>query len=129
MGKLAGRFEFHGDRGRATVEALVDSGASVSLIRRDVAEKLSGQFLNWKARNLRLANGQQWLTASTIVTLGVVMKGKALDGSFYVVETMPREVIIGVDFMQKWEISLHPKKHDFTIGVDPNAIEIGALGG
>lgn len=32
--------------------------------------------------------------------------------------------IIGVDFMQRWEIRLDPKSHDFTIGVDPEAIEM-----
>lgn len=43
---------------------------------------------------------------------------------FYVVENIPRQMIIGADFMQKWEVSLFPKREDYTVGVDPNAIEI-----
>jgi len=124
MGKIVDRFEFHGNRGNAIAETLMDSGAGVSVMRRDVAEKLSSHFLNLKPRTLRMVNGQQWVTVSEGAYLEVEMKGKALDGSFYVVDEMPREVIIGVDFMQRWEIRLDPKNHDFTIGVDPEAIEM-----
>lgn len=124
MGKIVDSFKFHGNLGNTTVQALMDSGATVSVIRRDIAEKLSSQFLQWQPRTLRMVNGDKWVSVSTIVALGVEMKGKALDGKFYVVDMMPREVIVGVDFMQAWEIKLDPKNHDFTIGVDPDAIEM-----
>lgn len=124
MGKIVDSFKFHGNLGNTTVQALMDSGASVSVIRRDIAEKLSSQFLQWQPRTLRMVNSDKWVSVSTIVALGVEMKGKALDGKFYVVDMMPREVIVGVDFMQAWEIKLDPKNHDFTIGVDPDAIEM-----
>ncbi len=126
MGKIVERFEFHGDLGNAVAEALMDSGAGVSVVRRDVAEKLSNHLLGLKPRTLRMVNGRKWLTVLEGAYLEVEMKGKSLDGSFYVVDEMPREVIIGVDFMQRWGILLDPKNHDFTIGVDPEAIEMAA---
>jgi len=124
MGKIIETFAFQGNKSRAEVPALMDSGASASVIRRDVAENLIDSFLRLPARTLRMVNGEKWLTVSEGAYLVVEMKGKGLDGAFYVVETMPREAIIGVDFMQKWEIRLDPKNHDFTVGIDPDSIEM-----
>lgn len=129
MGKIVEKFVFHGDRGKVVAEALLDSGAGASLIRRDIAERLSKNFLKLKPRVLRMVNGQEWLRTSRGVLLEVEMKGKSLDGNFYVVDSMPREVIIGVDFLQSWEIRLDPRKHDFTIGVDPDSIEMALVFG
>lgn len=129
MGKIIDRFLFRGDRAERKVETLMDSGASISLMRRDIAESLSGHFLNIKPRRLRLASGQSYLDVSQIVTLEVEMKGKSLDGRFYVADALTRETIIGVDFMQTWEILLDPKRHDFVIGLDPDlGIEIALAG-
>lgn len=127
MGKVIGRFKFRGDRAKVLAEVLMDSGASVSVIRRDIAERLSANFLDLKPRILRMVNGREWLTVGQGVYLEVDMKGKSLDGKFYVVNDMPREVIIGVDFMQAWEIKLDVKNHDFTIGIDPNALEMAPI--
>lgn len=123
-GKIIAKVTFRGDRASAEIEALLDSGASVSVIRRDVADRLAGHFLDLKPRTLRRVNGHEWVAVRSVATLEVDMKSKSLDGQFYVIDEMPREVIIGVDFMQRWEIRLDPKAHDFTIGVDPEAIEM-----
>ena len=124
MGKIVREFEFRGDKGKARVKALMDTGASVSLIRRDIAERITSHFLKISGITLRRVDGKMWKKVREAVHVVVVMKGKELDSSFYVVDDMPREAIIGVDFMQKWEIKLYPKKHDFSIGIDPNSVEI-----
>ena len=128
MGKIIEPFTFRADRGEATATALIDSGAVFSLIRRDVANRITGHILELKACELRTVSGDTWLRAHEGVFLEICMKTKWLNGPFYVIDQMPREVIIGVDFLQRWEISLHPKRHDFTIGLDPEkGVEIDGL--
>jgi predicted aspartyl protease len=124
MGKIVESFVFRGDKGKAEATALLDSGASVSLLRRDFAERLTRSFLEIRKRRSRMANGQERAAVSLGTMLDVRMNGKELDGAFYVVDSMPREAIIGVDFLRRWEISLHPRSHSFTIGVAPGAIEM-----
>jgi hypothetical protein len=73
-------------------------------------------------------DGKKALQSARTCTLQLEMKGKILDGLFYVVSDMPREVIIGADFMQRWEIKLDLKQEDYHVGIDPQAIEIACLG-
>jgi hypothetical protein len=124
MGKIIERFAYRGEKGKLDVETLLDSGASASVIRSDVAARLTDFRLDMPARTLRMVNGKKWLRISEAVLLNVRMKGKDLDGSFYVVDEMPREAVIGVDFMQKWDIRLEPRRHEFTVGLDPDSIEM-----
>ena len=124
MGKIVKEFEFRGDKGKAKVKALMDTGASVSLIRKDIAEKIASHFLRFSGITLSKVDGKRWKRVREAVHVVVVMKGKELDFRFYVIDDMPREAIIGVDFLQTWEIKLFPKKHDFSIGIDPNSVEI-----
>ena len=70
-------------------------------------------------------DGKKWKKVNNeAVQVVVVMKGKELAFNFFVINDMPREVIIGVDFIQSWEIKLYPEKHAFSIGIDPNSLEI-----
>lgn len=125
MGKIVKQLDFLGDRDTVQLAVLLDSGAGSSIIRRDVAEKLSEYFHQLKVpRIFKGVNGLEALRGSEACTLEVEMKGKILDGLFYVVDVMPREVIIGVDFMQKWEIKLNLKGEDYEVGIDPQSIEI-----
>ena len=124
MGKIVREFEFRGDKGKAKVKALMDTGASVSLIRKDVAEKISSKFYGFSGLTLRKVDGQEWKKVKSFIPIVVVMKGKELVFNFFVVDDMPREAIIGADFMQSWEIKLYPKKHDFSIGIDLDSVEI-----
>ena len=106
MGKIVKEFEFKGDKGKVKVKALMDTGASVSLVRKDIAEKISSRFLEFSGITLRKVDGKKWKKVKKAIHVVVVMKGKELDFRFYVIDDMPREAIIGVDFMQAWEIKI-----------------------
>lgn len=75
-----------------------------------------------------MANGDAGLQTDRTCLLALDMKGKDLTGQFYVVEKLVREILVGVDFMQAWEIKLDMKAEDYTVGVDPEAIEIARIG-
>ena len=120
MGKIEKNLPVCADKGKTNVEVLLDSGASRSLIRRDVANKVVLHFLEWhKPMIFNGVNGKEAFSASNYCGIEVEMKGKLLGGLFYVIDNMPREMIIGVDFMQGWDIKLDLKNEDYTVGLDP----------
>lgn len=128
MGKITLDVPLTGDAGTTTVSALLDSGAALSLIRRNVADRVTRSFVHIDPPiHFKMANGIPGLATDTGCMLTLRLKDKVLPGSFCVVETLAREAIIGVDFMQTWEIMLDPKNHDFTIGLDPESVEIAGL--
>lgn len=128
MGKIIKRLRLIGDRGEARAQVVFDSAASASLIREKLARKLFSQFTEMLVpRTFHGVNGLAAFQARRTCTLQIEMKGVILDGLFYVVEKLPRDIILGVDFLQRWEIKLDMKREDFTTGVDPGAIEILAV--
>ncbi|MBI4568920.1 MAG: retroviral-like aspartic protease [Planctomycetes bacterium] len=125
MGKIIAGVEVFGDRGKTRVKALLDSGAGLSLIRRDVADRVSSGVVRLRdPQKFRMADGRESMSTSDARMLVVRMKGRELTGTFYVIDDMPRQVIIGVDFLQTWEIALDMKTEDYRIHADPRAIEI-----
>ena len=128
MGKIVKRLPVYGSEGDANVVALLDSGAGFSLVRKEIADKIIRHFSKLHAPiSFKGVNGKKAFLASNTCTIEVKMKGKFLNGVFYVIDKMPREMIIGVDFMQAWEIKLDLKNEDYTIGIDPQSVEIAAL--
>lgn len=125
MGKIVKTLTVEGDKAASQITCLLDSGAGSSLVRRDVAERIMrGLQELHHPKVFHLANGEPLLQARYASVLEVDMKGKKLSGDFYIVDNLAREMIIGVDFMQAWEIKLDMKAEDYTVGVDPEAIEI-----
>lgn len=125
MGRIIKYFSVWGDKAKAELPVLLDSGASASVIREDVAGKICKNFTKLvEKHSFNGVNGKSQLTANSTCILQIKMKDYILDGKFYVVKGLKREILIGADFMQVWDIELKPKKHDYTIGVNPNELEI-----
>ena len=128
MGKIVKELPVYADKGNTNVVALLDSGAGLSLIRKDVAEKIVQHSLKLHTPIiLKGVNGQKAFSVDNRCSVEVVMKGKFLPGIFYIIDEMPREMIIGVDFMQTWDIRLNLKNEDFIVGIDPQSVEIAGF--
>ena len=125
MGKIVKKLPVYADKGKTNVEVLLDSGAGRSLIRRDVANKVVQHFSKLhKPIIFNGVNGKEAFSARNYCCIEVEMKGKLLSSHFYIIDNMPREMIIGVDFMQGWDIKLDLKNEDYTVGLDPQNVEI-----
>jgi hypothetical protein len=124
MGRIIKEFVLIADRGRVPVPVLMDSGASASVLRKDVALKIGTPQKLVKPVIFGSARRGIRLKAEAALFVQVVVNGKILDGPFYVSSDLSREAVIGADFMQKWDIRLQPRAHRFTVGIDPQHLEI-----
>lgn len=112
MRTVSKKLRIRGDRGTVLVEALFDTGASKSLIRRDVALK-AGRLLKaptpW---TFQLGDGKGRLKTDEMVGLFFRLKGVPIAHAFIVARNLSEEVIIGTDVMQFWKIRPDPARED-----------------
>lgn len=111
-----------GSKGRATAEALFDSGASYSCITPALARKLAHvEKLPEPFRFMTAKNGDT-LEATECVRLDFHYKGFRLSDEFIVVPDLSEAVIIGAATLQKWRIKLDFENDDVII--DPRAAKL-----
>ena len=123
MGLVVKKLEILGDKGITTKEVLFDSAARRSAIRKDVAQMISTIISLPKAKAFGLADSRIEMHSDSVAVISVRVDGKEIDGSFYVLENLCREVIVGSDMMQTWSIIIDPRKETVHVGADPDEIE------
>jgi len=67
-----------------------------------------------------LADGERRVEAQEEATLDVTIKGVVVFYTFYVVEQLSDDMIIGSDMLQRWKIKLDPENED--VDIDPNVV-------
>ena len=65
-------------------------------------------------------------TARTGIFADVVLKGHRLLTGLTVVADLSEELILGVDFLQRWHVRLDPHRHRLVL--DPKAFRLRAVG-
>ncbi len=119
MGVIIKELTVQGHRGEAVVKAFFDSGSGVSLLRRDIADRVGTAPLP-TSRFFGLADGDRRLEAREVSTLDVTIKGVTLFYTFYVTDRLSDDMIIGADMLQRWKIKLDPENED--VEIDPNIV-------
>jgi len=121
MGLIYKEVVLRGDKGEGKFQALWDNGSSESFMRRDLAEGV-GTILRLDApREFEMGRGSLSVSESTGV-LSVEVEGFNLFWHFLVVPNLSEELIIGADFLQRWEIKLDPESE--RIIIDPKALKL-----
>jgi len=116
MGTIVKEVEIIGDKSRAKAKALFDSGATNSLIRRDVAERVASLTKWSRPVKFTLGDGKTALKSESYTALQIVIDGNRIPGQlFHVVEDMEDEMIFGVDAFQRWKFKLDFEKEDVVI--------------
>lgn len=99
-----------GSKGKARCRALFDSGASYSIIRRNIAESLGplDQIPDPENWVFETARAGDLIQAQYRVTLNFHFEdSKArFSDEFIVFDELPDDVIVGATTMQKWQIKL-----------------------
>ena len=106
------RFVFAATGEFRAVEALFDTGASKSLIRRDVARRVGRLLRSPTAWTFQLGDGKGRLTTNEMVGLFFQLKGVPIAHTFIVARHLSEEVIIGTDLIQFWKIRPDPVRED-----------------
>lgn len=124
MGLIVKRLEIFGDKGSSEAEVLFNPGARRSVIRKDVAEKISTLIPLPKTARFYLADGKTEVTTNFVVNVSITIGDRIIFDQFPVLENLSREVIIGANTLQSWEIKLDLKNESVTVIVDSKAIEL-----
>ncbi len=115
MGMVSKRIRIQGDRGAVLAEALFDTGASKSLIRRDVALKVARLLRAPTPWTFQLGDGRGRLKSNEMVGLLFRLKGVPIAHTFIVARHLSEEVIIGTDLMEFWKVRPDPVREDVVI--------------
>lgn len=115
MGMVFQKVKVRGDKGSLDVNALFDTGASKSLIRRDVAKRIGTLLRSGKPWIFQLGDGKGRLQTREMMGIYFLLKGVPIVQTFIVSPSLSEEMIIGMDLMQFWKIRPDPVKEDILI--------------
>ena len=122
MGLIIKPTSITGDKGNTTVQALFDTGAYSSFLRRDIAQRVGTIVATPTAIKFTMADGRGTLEVGDVITLDIVIGDVTVFFTVYVVDELAEEMIIGADMLQRWKIRLDPEQEQ--ISVDPQALRL-----
>ena len=122
MGLIHREIEIIGDKGRARVKALFDSGASASFLRREVAEEVATVIKMPITWDFTLGDNKTHRRAEYLTNIHLTIKDWTIFDRVLVVDQLASELIIGADILQRWRIALDFEKEDILI--DKKAFEL-----
>jgi predicted aspartyl protease len=122
MGLIIKELRIAGDKETQTVRTLFDTGASMSLIRKAIAEKVATLTLLPKPKKFKLGDGKGEVTATHRITLDIEINECTISDEILVLDNLAEEMIIGAKTMQAWRIKLDIDEDQVII--DPNVTEL-----
>ena len=111
--------DFRGDKGKAELKALFDSGSTYSCLSPEIADQLSTLLRLPDPIEVETADKGHFIRIEDRVSLDFYLNDLRLTDEFMVVPGLAEEAIIGATTMQKWRIKLD-FEHDEII-TDPRA--------
>ena len=111
--------DFRGDKGKAELKALFDSGSTYSCLSPEIADQLSTLLRLPDPIEVETADKGHFIRIKDRVSLDFYLNDLRLTDEFMVVPGLAEEAIIGATTMQKWRIKLD-FEHDEII-TDPRA--------
>jgi predicted aspartyl protease len=112
-------------KGELIVKALFDTGASFTVIRKDIAEKI-GHILPTYVKEVTLADGKTKLSMLGYIPISMVLEGSPIDDIAYVIDELAEELIIGVKVMEFYDIKLDPSTNKIVVGKNYSSFELYA---
>ena len=106
MGVIINRIKLAGSKGEKKVDALYDSGASFSFIKKELAASLDTILPLPKPIEFETAKEGEILVVEKAVRLDFYIEGIRLSDEFLIIEDFSEEVIIGAKTMQAWRLKL-----------------------
>ena len=123
MGIILKTYTVTGNQGSARLQALFDTGSDVSLVRRNLAERLGTFTPTGRPLRMEMADGEGTFSVNEMIHLFVEIGDATVFFLFYVAENLGEEMIIGADMMQRWKIKLDPEQEDI-MPIDPRVLRM-----
>ena len=105
-----------------TVKALFDTGASFTVVRKDVAEKI-GHILPTDVKEVTLTDGKTRLKVLGYIPISTVLEGSPIDDIAYVIDELAEDLIIGIKVMEFYDIKLDPSTNKIIVGKNYSSFE------
>ncbi|KAL5516105.1 hypothetical protein EMCRGX_G001376 [Ephydatia muelleri] len=106
-----------GHLGQGTASLIVDTGAGITLLRRDVWKgDLNGKLLPWYGCKLVGANGGTLNVVGMVRAMQLGLGGKMFAVDTVIVESLTSEGILGLDFLEKYECIIDAANGVLTLG-------------
>ena len=113
MGVIVKKLEIIGDKGRGSAQSLFDSGASDSVIRKDIAEKVASFLKLSEPVNFVLGDEKSTMTSEYFTGISFILKECTFPAQrVLIVEELDDELILGVDAFQRWKFKLDFEHED-----------------
>ena len=114
MGVLVKSIRLEGSKGEREIDALFDSGASMSFIKESLAEELAHLEPLRRPLIFETAKAKEELMVEQRVILDFYLDGDRLSDEFLVVpdHIATEDVIIGAKTMQAWRLIIDMEKED-----------------
>jgi hypothetical protein len=122
MGLIVKPTNLTGDKGSATVQALYDTRASASFLRREIAERIATVSALPSAHRFTLGDGKDVLRVQEAVNLDITIDEVTVFFNVLVVDELGEEMIIGADMLQRWKIHLDPEQEE--VYIDPRVTRL-----
>ena len=106
MGIIKENIVLYGEKGDLKTEALFDSGATFSFIKKNIAEKLGNISKLKVSKTFNTAEIGREILIDERIVLDFLIDGETLSDEFMVSESLNKDILIGASTMQKWRIKL-----------------------
>jgi predicted aspartyl protease len=105
-----------------TVKVLFDTGASFTVVKKDVAEKI-GHILPTDVKEVTLTDDKTRLKVLGYIPISTVLEGSPIDDIAYVIDELAEDLIIGVKVMEFYDIKLDPSTNKIIVGKNYSSFE------
>jgi hypothetical protein len=106
MSVILKNIKLRGSKGGENIEALFNSGATYSCIRRELAEKLATLESLPEVMEFGTAGTDYFLRATHRISIDFYLNGDRFSDEFMVLDKLSENTIIGASTMQKWRMKL-----------------------
>lgn len=121
MGLIYKTLPVKGNKGKRTLRVLMDTGASHTVIRADIAQKLATSAPLAKAVRADFAYGRGKI--NEMVSLLLRINGQEVVTPAFVLKGLSEDLIIGAEFFQRYKVVLDPEKEELRF-TDPEALKV-----
>ena len=121
MGLIYKQVLVKGNKGERTLRVLMDTGASSTVIRADIAHKLGTPAPLARTILAEFASGKG--EVKEMVSLSLQIDGHEVVTPALLLENLSEELLIGAEFFQRYKVLLDPEREDIRF-TDPEALKV-----